>query len=540
MSMIGGPFRVFVGLAPMGYLNPKQLEQTIREGMLFCGTPSVLEKLPRPSQVVLKPNVIFAHSKLSRYSYTHPEIVRATLGAFFSFLPGAQVKVVEKSYNGTSTRSIFKKANGFSESFKTNGYYELERMFPGQVLMAPIEEAPLSRYQLSKGESIGDSPSAHTRIRNEIVTSRHFENTHFTICTPKLQTGLYSNGFSGALATAGSLETAYEIQGNHHDYTLCDALEIGFPRLIVSDGIIVPAGGSYLTQRGHELGVILISNNPVAHDWVAAQLFNLDPAKIPLIKLAIERGWGPVNSNIIEIGGAGREGLQLLSQKTQYWDLGAQSEAEFEAKFEKENSVFPFEIMKPSQENAANKHGAVLLDWFYQVYDQTHLRGLFAKAPALSVATGKTLAYPQHKRVILMGDAAIHSFQFLVSSSRIFFKTRSFAIEKAQLKNGRKHWLFKLSDRKHPMRFSNHSSGLIPPSSFALSAAFSLATLGRVGLPLFWIYLFQKKARILTRKRYLSLPLVLTSRFTHNLWWALPLQKNKKKSPFTETMLNAP
>ncbi len=51
-----GPFQVYIGLIPTGYLHTKAIDKIIQDGALFCNIQKSLENFGTPS-VLLKPDL---------------------------------------------------------------------------------------------------------------------------------------------------------------------------------------------------------------------------------------------------------------------------------------------------------------------------------------------------------------------------------------------------------------------------------------------------------------------------------------------------
>jgi hypothetical protein len=187
-----------------------------------------------------------------------------------------------------------------------------------------------------------------------------FSEYDFHIGCPKIKTSIFTKGISAALALGkNTLEFLDEPESANSDRFLIDQIEICDPELIISDGIIVPCGGHQILQNGQELGIILISNNALAHDWIAATLLNLDPEKIPHLQIAKQRGWGPRSVSQIEIG-PNREHLELIQEKTKNWDLSEKiSDLSFQSSLAKES---PLDIYSFSPRHSSGPHGK-LLNW---------------------------------------------------------------------------------------------------------------------------------------------------------------------------------
>lgn len=91
-----------------------------------------------------------------------------------------------------------------------------------------------------------------------------------------------------------------------HDFTLTskivDLQEVIQPGFIAIDGI---EAGEYseIAPSSYPLHLIVMGTNPVAVDSVCTHIVGLDPAEVEYIRLAAERGYGPIDLEAIEILG---------------------------------------------------------------------------------------------------------------------------------------------------------------------------------------------------------------------------------------------
>lgn len=499
----------------MGYLNTEAIERVVRDGAAFCGTTAKLGKLRPGARMVLKPDALMADSQIARYAYTHPDVLRSTLSYLLTSVPGARVKVIGSAVPEISTARVFRRANGLSETYRMRGYYELENIFPGQVELCPDEEADHWRYRLSKGQvrSGGLGRDWNDRVANEISAPRDYYEADFAIYCPKIKSSVRAQGFSGAVRLGDLI-----YRGSAQDAHIADMLEVCNPGLIVSDGIIAAVGGNEVTQRGHELGVVLVANNALAHDLVAAQILGLDPFRIDHLKAAATRGWGPNALNHIEIGGAGLDGVQQLAQKTKFWDLGALTLSDFPPKFERENPglQFPLEIISPVNSDEQTCAHDLFLDWLYLTYDFPARRQQIARWPKASICIGDFTGFPSNYLIYAVGHHAYQALARMTSSATRLVKLGGLEARVLQLKNGSRHFAISIAfEAKRPPRLRD------------LIFGFWVGSLGRMTARAFTLAL--SVDRVSTRMRIwakapkdtMTARVVMTSRMQQNAWWAL-------------------
>jgi uncharacterized protein (DUF362 family) len=94
---------------------------------------------------------------------------------------------------------------------------------------------------------------------------------------------------------------------------IIDLLEIGYPNLIVTDAITIGHGFESSPYPFH-LGVIMISNDPLATDMVAAKMLNYEPEEVVHLVEASNRGYGSLDFDDIEV--TGDASIQELADKT--------------------------------------------------------------------------------------------------------------------------------------------------------------------------------------------------------------------------------
>ncbi len=477
------PFRVYVGLIQTSYFVPQAIEQTIRSGMIYCGLTTIFDKLTSSKaqpRFLAKVDMQLAHPKISPYGYTHPEITRAVVSQILSFLPAAHGTIhTNLNMLELKTKKIFSKANGKVDFFKSHGYFALEKKFPVKII--PNEESDKIYYLLSSGEVVLASKSFSECPESTI---------HISI--PKLRSSLFSNGLSGAVRLSWEGSNFFDPQ------KASSALEVFNPQLIVGDGIITPVSGSEYTSRGSELGVILVSNNAVAHDWIFAQILNQDFSQIAHLKIVQERGWGPTHLQQIELGGAGADGIAELAEKTKSWQSVAPLGAHFQENLQLKEDFPPFEwITKPCDTEK------LFLDWIYSSYDFTQRRAALLKWQKVSIYIGKAIKLPQHYLVYGIGDEASAAVRSLMSTSKKLFSIWGCELLYAQFKDEKYHVVVLISGS--------------PPSYRVLHWIFFLTSLGKMSSPL--LRFLSPWTKI--KSRNVKNNYIITSELPHNWWWSL-------------------
>lgn len=512
-SKVSGPFRVYLSLIASGYQDPLPIRSAAREGMIYCRAAAALENLGHgaSSDVLLKPSLVLADPVFARNAFTHADVVSATAAAILSFAPGARLSLLtEENFLGLGARGVHERA----------GYRALERGFGSRLKIVRPEQQERAFYLLSKEESSNASivraPALHA-------------TAGFRVYCPKIRTDVLSGGFAGAVRLG--IENPAD---SPSESAICDFLEICSPDLVVGDAILTPIGGGRATQQALDLGVLLVANNALAHDWVAATILNLDPLHIPHLRMAMERGWGPSSLKEIEVGGAGEAAARALSQKTRAWKFGIQNLAGYKPEFERDHPGlrFPLEILAAENGGAgggeAPRFGArgVLLDSLNMACDSPATRQRISHWPRATLCAGRLSAYPKNFLVFAFGSAASDSLAQITSSKQALFHLAGIEIARATLKNAGHHLLVSVERTREF------------PSYWKLALALFVGSGGRIRLPILnartlaqaaGARLRALAARIAGRRTGpLALEaqpgksnLVMTGRMQQNAWWSL-------------------
>jgi uncharacterized protein (DUF362 family) len=282
------------------------------------------------------------------------------------------ITIAEKTGVGIPTSRMFRRA----------GYYKLRKKF--KIKLLPIEESKKKTIILQKG-----------KIHNKITTAQEIVDNDFLLYTPKLKSNVLSQGLSAALKLNVGLLLDRERMWNHNynlDEKIIDLLEVGFPDFIATDAIEISLGGNQMTQHGKHLGMILMAENPLAHDVVCAHILHLDPHNIKHLRIAHERGYGPLHLDEIEI--VGDISLEEVRQKTEDWDLGL-------VKINEVDCNIKTIIGEPYCTGGC--HG-VFLDWLYMIKDRKPK--LWKNLPSWTTLIGKYEGHVSAERLMIIGTCS--------------------------------------------------------------------------------------------------------------------------------------
>lgn len=345
--------------------DPKIIKDVIRDGLEELG---VSDKIG--GRITIKPNVVMAHHKIAPTAYTRPEFIAGLLDALKEVdSEGTEITIAEKCGTGLPTSRMLRRA----------GYYQLKKSH--NIKIRPIEEARKKRIKLYKG-----------RIHEELTTSVEIVDNDLLIYTPKLKSNVLAQGLTASIKLNIGILLDKERMWQHNfnlEEKIVDILEVGYPDLIITDGIEMSFGGNQLTQHGIHLGIIIMAKNPVAHDAVCAHILNLVPEKITYLRIAQERGYGSLDLKDIDI--SGDISLKDLQEKTRDFDLGYMNVKDVKC---------GFHILCGEPYCTGGCHG-VFLDWLYMVKDRKP--ELWKKLPEWTVVIGKYTGDVRAKRVMLIG-----------------------------------------------------------------------------------------------------------------------------------------
>ena len=348
--------------------SPEIIKEIIRAGLEDFGlTPRFNGK------ITIKPNVVMAHPKVAPSAFTRAEFLDGLIDALRDGKNiSSKIVIAEKSGAGLPTARMFRYA----------GYPALKRKH--RIRLLPIEEAKKARVSLQNG-----------KVHTQITTAREIVENDFLVYAPKLKSNVLSQGLSAALKLNIGLLLDKERLWNHNhelDTKIADLLEVGNPDFIATDAVEICTGGNQLTQHGRHLGLILMATNPLAHDVVCAHILHLDPEKIQHLRIAHDRGYGPLSLDDIDI--EGDITLGEIRQKTKSLDLGM-------IRVDKADCNIRTIVGEPYC--AGGCHG-IFLDWLYMFKDRKP--ELWKNMPDWTVVIGQHSGDVSASRLMVIGTCS--------------------------------------------------------------------------------------------------------------------------------------
>jgi uncharacterized protein (DUF362 family) len=252
-----------------------RISAIIREGMEELGAR------PR-GRILIKPNVVTANRDYIHHAYTSPDVVESMVGVLRqSHGADGNITIGESGGIGLPTRLFF----------SDSGYAKMAARLG--VTLADFNEEETRRVELKRAKW-------HTTM----LMAKSLYEAEYKIWMPKLKYHIVVDITNALKLNIGIL--THKERFLYHDDRLhekiVDLLEPGYPDLVVTDAITVGRGFES-SPYPHELGALIISNDPVASDVVAAKIMNYDPEKVVYLAEAKARGYGSLDINDITITG---------------------------------------------------------------------------------------------------------------------------------------------------------------------------------------------------------------------------------------------
>ncbi len=233
---------------------------------------------PRGS-IFIKPNAVFS-AGYNPHAYTHPTVLQALIRFLKKFNP-RKIILGEDCGLMVPTRYAFERA----------GYFKL------------IKEEKIGYALLDEDKKKVRVPTTGT-VHTSLLLPREWIDADFKIFLPKLK-GHSQTTITNALKLAiGLVDRSERLVG--HDYRLDEKIgDLAVacpPDLVITDAIVAGQLGAGL-PKPYPLGLLIIGENPLAVDSVAAFVLGHDPQTIGHLRAVYERRVGPIDLSQITITG---------------------------------------------------------------------------------------------------------------------------------------------------------------------------------------------------------------------------------------------
>jgi uncharacterized protein (DUF362 family) len=245
---------------------------------------SAMEKMDlRPKgRTLLKPNIVSA-GELFTHAYTRPEIAEGVLMALKDRDAGmSELAIGERCAITIPTRYAFREA----------GY---EPVF---------ERTKAKKYCFEEVPQVEIRYTHAGRLRDYVFTPEPVAKADFFVNCPKFKAHPWTTVTFSMKNYIGIQDDRHRLIDHDHalNRKVADLQYIVQPQLIVIDAIIA-GEGRMLTPIPRNMNLLIVGNNQCAIDAVGCRIVGLDPRSVEHIRLAHERGFGPVDLDQIELQG---------------------------------------------------------------------------------------------------------------------------------------------------------------------------------------------------------------------------------------------
>jgi uncharacterized protein (DUF362 family) len=254
----------------------------------------------RPSgRTLVKPNVVASGPKFPD-AYTRPEFTEGVIRALQSRAHGmTELAVGERCAITVPTRLAFREA----------GYYDM------------FERVGCEHYHFEETTQV-EIPLYHEgRLRDSLFTPEPVARADFFVNCPKFKAHPWTTVTFSMKNYIGIQDDRHRLIDHDHllNEKVADLQYIVQPQFIAIDAIVA-GEGRMLTPIPFPLGMVIMGDNQVAFDAVCCHIIGLDPLEVDHIRLAHERGFGPVELGEIDI--VGDVSLELARQKAAGFRVG--------------------------------------------------------------------------------------------------------------------------------------------------------------------------------------------------------------------------
>jgi uncharacterized protein (DUF362 family) len=240
-------------------------------------------KIQPAGRTLLKPNLV-SSGNLFDHAYTRAEFTEGVLLALRDVDNGGMTELAVGERSGITIPSRY--------AFTGAGY---DRM---------LRRLKVKRYCFDEQQQV-EYPLHHEgRLRDYIFIPKVLTKTDFFINCPKFKAHPWTTVTFSMKNYIGLQDDRHRLIDHDHrlNQKVADLQYIIQPQFIAADAIIA-GQGRMLTPLPYDLKLIIMGNNQVAFDAVCCHIIGIDPLSVEHIRLAHERGFGPVDLSQIDITG---------------------------------------------------------------------------------------------------------------------------------------------------------------------------------------------------------------------------------------------
>lgn len=279
--------------------DPERIARIVGDGL------STLDLTPF-GRTLVKPNCVAA-GDLFPHAHTRPEFVEGVLRAL-----GARGRAtIESLAVGERCGITIPTRFAFSEARYPEAARRAARAIGRRVALQHFEEFPQVEVPLYH----------EGRLRDSIFTPEPVARADFFVNCPKFKAHPWTT-------VTFSMKNYIGIQDDRHrlidhdwalDRKVADLQAIVQPQFVAVDAIVA-GEGRMLTPRPRALGLVIMGNNQLALDAVCCAIIGVDPATVEHLRLAAERGFGPLDLAQIQV--LGDVSLDEARERAQGFEVG--------------------------------------------------------------------------------------------------------------------------------------------------------------------------------------------------------------------------
>jgi uncharacterized protein (DUF362 family) len=254
--------------------DASRIEEIVFQGLTELG-------LTPKGRTLVKPNAVLAHPRFFPYSSTRAEFLDGVLRALKRRGGYEHLSVGERCGITVPTRFSFRMAGYFSV---------LERLGVPAELFDEMVQVPVKL-----------PPRA---LRPYIFLPEAVARTDFLVNVPKFKAHPWTKVTFALKNYIGIQDDRHRLVDHDHMlHTKIADLHEAVPTRFVAMDAITAGQKRMLTPEPFPLNLVIMGDNAVAVDAVSSRIVGLEPEAVDHIRIAHERGMGPVSLSEIEIGG---------------------------------------------------------------------------------------------------------------------------------------------------------------------------------------------------------------------------------------------
>ncbi len=256
--------------------DPERIRSIVREGLETLGL--------RPhGRTLVKPNLVAA-GPLFPHAHTRPEFVRGLLLA----LRDRAAPTLSELAVGERCGITIPTRLAFSES----------------GVGAVCDELKVKRYHFEEEPQV-EIPLTHEgRLRDYVFTPEPVAKADFFVNAPKFKAHPWTTVTFSIKAYIGIQDDRHRLIDHDHKLNekIADLQYVLQPQFICIDAITA-GQGRMLTPEPFTMNLVIMGDNQVAFDAVCSRIIGIDPLTVDHLRLAHERGFGPIAMDEIELLG---------------------------------------------------------------------------------------------------------------------------------------------------------------------------------------------------------------------------------------------